>query len=178
MAEASTTQVGIRAAKLQRSGVIQADEKACFTCRECEVACSLYHERQCAPELSRIRMDFDDFAPGFPNIRVCKQCDWPACYYACAGLYDDPAMSIDPATGARYVDETKCRGCGACSRACPLTPERAVIASKGAAASKKAGRKRVYFKCDLCRGRAEGPICVQVCPAKCLTTISAEARRK
>jgi Fe-S-cluster-containing hydrogenase component 2 len=178
------TRVNTKAAKVQRSGVIQADEKSCYTCRECEVACSLYHERQCAPELSRIRVDFDDFAPGFPDIRVCKQCDWPACYYACAGLYDDPALSIDPETGARFVDEAKCRGCGACARACPLTPERSVIASKSAQAAgdakaaPKVGRKRVYFKCDLCRGRVDGPICVQVCPAKCLTYIPAEARRK
>ncbi len=172
MTDASTTRVGIQAARVQRSGVIQADEKSCLTCRECEVSCSLYHERQCAPELSRIQVDFDDFAPGYPDIRICKQCDWPACYYACAALYDDPAMSIDPQTGARFVDEAKCRGCGACARACPLSPERTVITSK------KIGRKKVYYKCDLCRGRAEGPICVQVCPAKCLTFVSAEKRRK
>jgi Fe-S-cluster-containing hydrogenase component 2 len=159
-------------APVQRSGVIQADEKSCFTCRECEVACSLYHERQCIPELSRIQVVYDDFAPGFAALRLCKQCDWPACYYACAALYEDPALALDPLTGARYVDEAKCRGCGACLRACPLTPERPVIQFK------KIGRKKIAFKCDLCRGRAEGPVCVQVCPARCLTYTPAETRRK
>lgn len=172
MANATTVRARINAAKVQRSGVIQADENSCLTCRECEVACSLYHEGQCIPTLSRIQVDFDDFSPGFPSIRLCKQCDWPACYYACAALYDDPAMSIDRVTGARYVDAAKCRGCGACVRACPLPPERAVIAFR------KVGRSRVYFKCDLCQGRGEGPICVEVCPAKCLAYIPAEARRK
>jgi Fe-S-cluster-containing hydrogenase component 2 len=157
--------------KLQRSGVIEFDEKACLTCRECEVACSLYHEGECNPALSRIRIDFDDFVPGFPEGRVCKQCDWPACYYACADLWDDPAFSIDEETGARYIDPEKCRGCGACARACPLTPERQVI-------FEKANGKRVYYKCDLCMGRPEGPICVEVCPGDALTYVPAEKRRR
>ncbi len=157
---------------VQRSGVIQADANLCLTCRECEVACSLYHEGECNPSLSRIRIDFDDFVPGLPTLRVCKQCDFPACYYACMTKWaPEPAMSIDPITGARYVDASKCRGCGSCVRACPLTPERQVIEYK------TVGRKRIYFKCDLCMGRAQGPICVQVCPAGALIYTSAEKRR-
>lgn len=159
--------------KLQRSGVIEFDEKACLTCRECEVACSLYHEGECNPALSRIRIDFDDFVPGFPDGRICKQCDWPACYYACADLWDDPAFSIDEETGARYIDPEKCRGCGVCARACPLTPERKVIF-----AEKEEGKRSVYYKCDLCRGRPGGPVCVEVCPGDALTYVPAEERRK
>jgi Fe-S-cluster-containing hydrogenase component 2 len=156
---------------LQRSGVIQVDPKLCLACRECEVACSLLHEAQCNPELSRIRVDFDDFVPGLPDIRVCKQCDWPACYYACLAKWGEPAILIDPRTGARYVDESLCRACGACARACPLTPERPVIHEK------KVGKKRIRFKCDLCKDRPEGPVCVEVCPGKALTFISAEGRK-
>jgi len=154
--------------RLPRSGVIRVDRYLCLTCRECEVACSLYHEGECNPELSRIRLDFDNFVPGFPDIRVCKQCDWPACYYACAARWDEPAIFIDPGTGARAIDPSKCRGCGACALACPLTPERTVISYR------KEGRKRVYFKCDLCADRPEGPVCVEVCPAGALTYIPAE----
>ena len=90
--------------QLPRSGVIEVDESLCLTCRECEVSCSLYHEDECNPSLSRIHIWFDDFIPGLPTIVVCKQCDWPACYYACASLWDEPAMSIDASTGARYID--------------------------------------------------------------------------
>lgn len=157
--------------KLSRSGVIVADGDRCLACRECEVACSLYHEDECRPALSRIRIDFDDFIPGPPTITVCKQCDWPACYYACASLWDDPAIFIDQATGARGIDPQKCRGCGACARACPLMPERAVIASR------RSAHRQIYLKCDLCYDRPEGPICVEICPGAALTLISAEERR-
>jgi len=157
---------------LPRAGVIQTDTKKCLTCRECEVACSLYHEDECNPELSRVRVDFDDFVPGWPDIRVCKQCDFPACYYACAARWDEPAMTIDAKTGARYVDRDKCHGCGTCARACPLPPERPVMSFK------QVGRKRVYFKCDLCYDRAEGPVCVAACPGGALTYITAEERKK
>lgn len=154
--------------RIQRSGVIEVDEDRCLVCRECEVACSLYHESECNPSLSRIRVSCDDFVPGPPSITICKQCDWPACYYACASIWDDPAISIDEATGARYIDSEKCRGCGACVRACPLTPERTVIKSK------EVGDKRIYFKCDLCRNREKGPVCAEICPGKALTFVPAK----
>lgn len=155
---------------LPRSGVIQVDVDLCLACRECEVACSLYHEGECNPSLARIRVDFDDFVPGLPAIRVCKQCDWPACVYACMASWTEPAMSIDEATGARFVDAARCRGCGACVRACPLTPERQVMGFKSVL------RKRVYFKCDLCFDRPEGPVCVAVCPGGALQFVPAVER--
>ena len=157
---------------VQRSGVVEVDPNLCLTCRECEVACSLYHENECNPALSRIRIEFDDFTPGLPSVIVCKQCDWPACYFACAARWEDPAMTIDEATGARYVDEAKCQSCGSCLRACPLTPERTVIAFK------KPERKRIYFKCDLCYDRPKGPVCVEICPGEALTFVPAGERRK
>jgi carbon-monoxide dehydrogenase iron sulfur subunit len=164
--ETSTT------SRLQRSGTISVDRSLCLACRECEVACSLYHEGQCRPSLSRIHVAFDDFIPGLPDLIVCKQCDWPACYDACAARWEEPAVRIDPATGARYIDADLCRSCGDCLRACPLTPERTVIGVK------RVGRKRVHFICDLCHGRPQGPVCVQVCPGEALRFIPAEERRR
>jgi carbon-monoxide dehydrogenase iron sulfur subunit len=158
--------------RLFRSGVIVVDQGRCLACRECEVVCSLYHENECNPALSRIRVEFDDFTPGLPTVIVCKQCDWPACLYACAARWPEPAISVDPSTGARVIDPCKCKGCGDCLHACPLTPERTVIGSH------KSGRRRVYFKCDLCSGRSEGPVCVQICPGGALCLVSAEERGK
>lgn len=159
-----------RIVQVQRSGVIEVDESLCLTCRECEVACSLYHEGECNPSLARIRVAYDDFVPGPPSVIVCKQCDWPACYYACAARWDEPAIRIDPASGARYVDANVCRGCGACLKACPLTPERTVIGFK------VRERRRVYHKCDLCLDRPEGPLCVEICPGNALRFVRASER--
>ena len=167
----TSKRIDTKIATLLRSGLIQVDNSRCLACRECEVACSLYHEDECNPHLSRIRVDFDDFVPGLPTVIACKQCDWPACAYACSARWEEPALSIHEATGARAIDPGLCRGCGSCLRACPLTPERSVIGYK------QVGRKRTYFKCDLCSSRAEGPVCVQICPGKALTYVTAEERR-
>ena len=168
---ASTNVIG-GVPKLPRSGVVKIDNHICLTCRECEIACSLYHEGECNPALSRIQVDFDDFVPGFPNLRVCKQCDWPACYYACADVLEESAIRIDEVTGARFIDEGRCIGCGACLRACPLTPEMPVVHYK------IVDGRRVYLKCDLCKDRVEGPICVEVCPAGALTFVPTRDKRR
>jgi carbon-monoxide dehydrogenase iron sulfur subunit len=160
------------APKLRRAGVIQPNPNLCLACRECEVACSLYHEGECSPVWSRIQIDANDFVAGLPEMRVCKQCDWPACYYACVDRWEEPAIVIDERTGARTIEPSKCRGCGSCVRACPLTPERAVISYRAV------GRKRIHFKCDLCQDRPEGPLCVEICPGEALTYIPAEERRR
>lgn len=66
---------------------------------------------------------------------------------------------FDEKTGARCIDRSKCIGCGACAKACPLAsakfpPIRRVV---------KDGKK-IMIKCDLCHGHEDGPYCVQVCP--------------
>jgi len=81
-------------------GKVVADEEICLACRECEVACSLYHEGKCNPALSRIEVDFDDFTAGFPQISVSAKCDLcadrsqgPVCVEVCpAG-----ALTLTPA---------------------------------------------------------------------------------
>jgi len=79
-------------------------------------------------------------------------------------------MYIDVETGARVIDESKCNGCGACAEACPLMPNKRVIGYKEADGS------RVFFKCDLCKDRESGPICVEVCPPGALKFIDALER--
>jgi Fe-S-cluster-containing hydrogenase component 2 len=66
---------------------------------------------------------------------------------------------IDKKNGARYIDQDRCSGCGRCDKACPLSPEKKVLFYK-----MTADGKRTFYKCDLCRERDEGPVCVQMCP--------------
>ena len=115
-------------------------------------------------------MIFDDFIPKFPAHDICQQCERPECYYACISVCGDPAMYIDDKTGARVIDESKCSGCGACAESCPLMPNKRVMGYK------EADGGRVFFKCDLCKDRALGPICVEVCPPGALKFIDASER--
>lgn len=81
-------------------------------------------------------------------------------------------MYIDPKTGARVIDENKCTGCGACVAACPLMPEKTIVIYK------EVKGRRIYLKCDLCKDRAEGPVCVSACPSMALTYVPVKERRK
>jgi len=77
---------------------VTCDGEICLACRECEVACSLYHEGKCNPALSRIQVDFDDFTPGFPQISTTEQCD------LCAERPDGPVcIQVCPAGALTLV---------------------------------------------------------------------------
>jgi Fe-S-cluster-containing hydrogenase component 2 len=95
---------------------------------------------------------------------ICQQCPYPGCYYACP--LRDKALCIDETTGARYINEDECTGCGLCADACIFDPPRVKLNTE----------KQVVFKCDLCRGREEGPICVEFCPLQALTLLPRDER--
>ena len=132
-------------------------------------ACSTYHEGGTNPVLSAIKWfdnkwfdGWDGELPAYPFY--CQQCDGPECYYACP--LKDKALCIDTTTGARYVNKANCTGCGLCAQACNLIPSRINIDP----VQKKA------IKCDLCKDRTGGPVCVYVCDRQALTLVAQGAR--
>lgn len=128
----------------------------CSACGVCEVVCSLCHEGRVGPSLARSNIVQDAFTAEHRHM-ICAQCDDPACYLACPSR--DKALCIDRATGVTYIDEDECDGCGLCVDACPFDPSRIKFNAD----------KKVAFKCDLCKGREEGPLCVEYCPFQALT---------
>jgi len=65
------------------------------------------------------------------------------------------ALSQDAATGAVYLDQSRCVGCWMCLMVCPYD---AIVRDV---------QRQVAIKCDLCPGR-ETPACVMACPTEAL----------
>ncbi len=137
--------------------IVQAPEtySLCLGCQSCDLVCSLVHEGVTGPTLSGIKMA----EPNFKDLRFhmlsCLQCEDHPCYEACPKK--DKAMCIDE-SGIVYINQEECIGCGLCAKNCRFTPSRINLDKKA----------RKAHKCDLCRGREEGPACVQYCPVQCL----------
>lgn len=145
------------------SGVVAHDAEKCVGCGVCGLMCSLYHEGEQGPALSRSEIVRDPFNYDFA-FNVCQQCLSPSCYFACP--LKDKALCIDAVTGVRYVNEDECDGCGECIAACPLDPKRITLHAE----------KGVVFNCDLCRGRGSGPICIEYCTMDALTLVAKDER--
>jgi Fe-S-cluster-containing hydrogenase component 2 len=139
------------------------DPKICAGCGVCGLMCAFYHEKEYGHSLARNELVRDPFNATYA-FHVCQQCKSPKCYSACPKK--DIALRVDPKTGVKYVNTAECVGCGSCSNACPFTPPGANVHPL----------KKVSFKCDLCRGRKDGPICVEYCTMKALRKGSEKER--
>ena len=153
------------------TGYIVYDSRLCFGCQSCMFACSMTHDGEANPSVSRIQIIRD--APSFTKypydivMSVCRQCITPLCVQNCP----TGACHVDAANGnVRRIDEAKCIGCKRCINSCPQRPHRTVWN----AAKKKS------TKCDLCTnapywGKQGGPdgqqACVSICPAKALKLV-------
>lgn len=149
--------------EFQKSGVIAFNPELCVGCGTCMLMCALYHEGVGGPALARIQMDRDPLDAEY-RARICQQCLAPSCYVACPDR--DQALCIDEATGIRYIDPACCTACKECVTACPFEPSRVYTYASN----------RVAYKCDLCMGRVDGPICVEYCPAGALSMVATEER--
>ena len=148
---------------IPKSGAVVWDGELCTGCGTCELMCSLSHDGVTGPVRSRLQIAYHPF-DDLVDSCLCRQCDSPACYLACP--LADEALCVDGLSGARYVNEEACNGCGSCVEACPFEPSRIRLD----------GEKEVAFKCDLCRGREGGPVCVEYCDYGALRFVSREER--
>jgi protein NrfC len=163
----TTTKVSYPASK----AYIVYDSRLCWGCQSCMYACSMGHQGEANPSLSRIQIVRD--APSFTKypldilMSVCRHCASPLCVQNCPV----GAAHIDEANGnIRVIDEKKCIGCRTCLRMCPQRPHRTVWNPY----TKKSS------KCDLCTnaphwGRKGGPdgepACVTICPSHALKLV-------
>jgi Fe-S-cluster-containing dehydrogenase component len=129
---------------------IQVDATVCRGCQACALACSLYHEGECGPSLSRVAVTKWMSSYEF-GIAICRHCKHPACVEVCSA----GALSVDR-LGFVMLDEDVCTRCGSCVEACPYD-----------AIFHNLDRDR-FLKCDTCVSRAAGPVCVEACPSQAL----------
>jgi Fe-S-cluster-containing dehydrogenase component len=147
------------------------DSRLCWGCQSCMFACSMSHQGEANPSLSRIQIIRD--APSFTKyplditMAVCRQCVSPLCVQNCPV----GAAHVDAAhANVRVIDQEKCIGCKMCIQSCPQRPHRTVWNPY----------KNKSSKCDLCidapqwskKGGPDGePACVTICPAKALKLV-------
>ena len=132
-----------------RARIVHTPE-VCTGCGLCDLMCSLYHEGEQGQTLSRGELVGDRLISEF-TFNVCRQCPSPECWDACPK--QDSALCVDEAHRTTYIRSDECDGCGDCIEACPFDPPRI----------KMHPEKSIAFKCDLCRDRSEGPICIEYC---------------
>ncbi|MEZ4867327.1 MAG: 4Fe-4S binding protein [Caldilineaceae bacterium] len=159
------------------SGVIMPNPSLCIGCLTCEVACSQAHREQGLSDVPRIRI-FNDEATvlsqglldaygdrGHFHQSPCLMCPDAPCHYVCPA----DALPIEPNSGVRHIDESKCIACGRCATACPFPVFPESEATNHEALGQRTRitydpAKDVYTKCDLCYWRPEGPACAERCP--------------
>jgi protein NrfC len=153
-------------------GYLVYDSRLCLGCQSCMFACSMTHEGEANPSLSRIQIIRD--APSFTKypydvvMSVCRQCVSPLCVQNCP----TGACHVDAANGnIRRIDQSKCIGCQRCIQSCPQRPHRTVWNPV----------KKKSTKCDLCadapywsqKGGPDGKqACVETCAVKALKLVA------
>jgi len=130
------------------------DIPKCTGCGICELACSLYHEKECNPEKSRSRViRYEDEGILYSIPIVCQQCEKPLCQEVCPAK----AITRDQKTNALVVDGKRCIGCRCCSTVCPF----------GCISVDNKLKRAV--KCNYCEGE---PKCVEFCPTGALSFVN------
>jgi Fe-S-cluster-containing hydrogenase component 2 len=129
---------------------LNIDPTTCTGCRLCEVYCSITHENDVNPALSRIKVWKDEVNGLFLPI-ACTLCDDKECLSACP----EPGAIALTKQGTVVINEELCTGCSKCVRACEI-----LAITFHAIPGRGKNGKAVVVKCNLCDG---DPVCVKVC---------------
>jgi TPP-dependent indolepyruvate ferredoxin oxidoreductase alpha subunit len=124
---------------------INCDSTKCVGCGICEQKCSLEKTKVSNPSKSRIHVINK-------KATTCQACTNAPCTVSCP----QGALSKSVQTGLIIVNETKCDGCGICTKNCPHN-----------AITLDSTTQKVLI-CDTCQG---DPVCVKHCPKHALTLV-------
>jgi len=141
---------------------LKVEEKNCWGCKACEVACKQEHHVPTGVQLIRIVEDgplqIDGRWHFIFRANRCRHCQEPDCVAAC------PAAAISKRPDSVVVlEQENCSGCRECIEACPYD---AITFDEAAG---------VAAKCNLCHHRLDNgllPACADnVCLGHCITLI-------
>lgn len=153
-----------------------ADPNVCIGCATCMAAC--YESSHVRGKLAVPRLVVTRTKSGtMPN--QCRQCDDAPCANVC------PVGALRFAKDSIELFEEICIGCKMCTLACPfgaIRSEAEVMPSVNytmepqynLGIESEMGAKSIAVKCDLCKGREDGPACVEVCPTGALLFVDSQ----
>ena len=146
---------------------IQVEAAVCRDCEACALACSLLHEGESNPLLSRVRIHKNMSSYTF-NIVICEQCQSEGKVPDCIQSCPTDAIRLDE-RGVVVIDQDECVQCADCAEACQYD---AIFYNEASCR---------YYKCELCATNNSSPACVEICPVGALTikleAVSSEVER-
>ena len=161
----------------------------CIGCKACEIACSVAHLDTSVVKANEMNLPFISRLNLVRTSSVtmpiqCRQCEDAPCANVCS------VGAIVHKDNCNVVLEEKCIGCKECMLACPFgmidmqpkfTKGEAEFQVGLKVESLEGEQKKAYVvmqKCDLCKGRANGPACIEVCPADAFVIVNPDFIRK